>query len=805
MKKKIYLLALLASALPSGAGLMAQDDLFTMSLEELMALEVVTATRTAERLMDAPAVVTVITREDIERYGYQDLAQVLARVPEVYAHFEGHNTNVDFRGFFSNNTQRRILFLVDGMKLNDNFHFGDFYADLVNDLSFVERIEVIRGPGAALYGNNSVLGVVNIITRQEPGVSLRLNAPMLGQASQALEYALDLRQKHGDFRYALHLDWFSGQVAYDTRTDWYNAYGQDGVADFQFGTDFYLRADNSAERQALAVGAPAPNFKLDLAYGDFTVGAFLFSRRSNWVWPKDNVTFNHPENDRAWGSGSAFIRYEPRRGWLADKGFRFELWHNANTNREVAAYDVQRAVPRLSGAVFANAFSSDSILSQGQAAFLLDPDGDFYEYVSAAVRPSDLDTARLVANGGGAKFVYQGVDHVTDMNFLLSPIAREKLNVMLGGNFKVADYQNYQRFSYANNAFIGWARWGGISAQGSALGAFAQAIYTPWPAFSVIAGLRFDQQTVDRVFRQLGGELRYSATAWQDGLPTGFEPILAEDRVASDLTPRLALNYRFSDRTNLRLIYAQAFRAVPSQEINRLPLAFGDAQSEKTTNYEAALSTMLGSSISLVANAFHLVGSEIYQWNSAVNSFTKGTGWHNTGGSLALAFRPLEGIEAWANATYYALRKPTDTYNFFRDPQGVLLPNQYEALDSPSFLLKMGASRHWRTTGTLLALEMLHNGKIQSYHPADPASGAYFFLHQIPASTQFNLNIGQDFAKLGFPGVRASVRVDNVLGQDVWNVMPFEAEATWAATSYERPHQLPGFGRRFYLSASYAF
>ncbi len=164
----------------------AQEDssrkvkLFTSSAEEILKLkkddeselQVVTASRIKENLSDAPASITVITREDIERYGYRNLAELLARVPEVYTHYTGNNFDTDFRGFFTNNTRRNVLFLINGHRVNERFHFGDFYADVIGDLNNVERVEILRGPGGALYGSVAVQGVVNIITRNADPIFL---------------------------------------------------------------------------------------------------------------------------------------------------------------------------------------------------------------------------------------------------------------------------------------------------------------------------------------------------------------------------------------------------------------------------------------------------------------------------------------------------------------------------------------------------------------------------------------------------------------------------------------------------------
>jgi len=122
LTSNLYFMRTLIIFLFIPAILVAQDSsrikLFSSSVEEVLKLkkdeereiQVVTASRLKENLSDAPASITVITREEIERYGYRNLAELLARVPEVYTHYTGNNYDTDFRGFFTNNTRRNVLF-----------------------------------------------------------------------------------------------------------------------------------------------------------------------------------------------------------------------------------------------------------------------------------------------------------------------------------------------------------------------------------------------------------------------------------------------------------------------------------------------------------------------------------------------------------------------------------------------------------------------------------------------------------------------------------------------------------------------
>src|SRR6185437_9240536 len=132
----------------------------------------VTATRTPLPIEQIPAGVTVITRERIETHGYNTLIDALSDVPGVHvspAGGPGAQTSVFIRG----TSGQHVLVLRDGMPINDSADVNGAYTLFGNDtLADVERIEIIRGPMAALYGSGAIGGVINIITRRGtlPGV-----------------------------------------------------------------------------------------------------------------------------------------------------------------------------------------------------------------------------------------------------------------------------------------------------------------------------------------------------------------------------------------------------------------------------------------------------------------------------------------------------------------------------------------------------------------------------------------------------------------------------------------------------------
>lgn len=146
-------------------GLTSAESLKKLSLEQLMDVEVTSVSRTRERLGDAAAAVYVVTNEEIRRSGATTIPDALRGVPGLHvAQRSASSWAVSARGFSSVNSEK-LLVLSDTRSLYTPLFSGVFWD--VHDLLLqdVERIEVIRGPGAALWGSNAVNGVINIITR----------------------------------------------------------------------------------------------------------------------------------------------------------------------------------------------------------------------------------------------------------------------------------------------------------------------------------------------------------------------------------------------------------------------------------------------------------------------------------------------------------------------------------------------------------------------------------------------------------------------------------------------------------------
>lgn len=129
--------------------------------------EVTAASRQAESIFDAPASVTILPQEELRAFGFQTVWDALGGLRGIYQSNDLTYPSLGFRGFSQpQDYGNRVLTLTDGHVMNDDL-LGSSYVgyDARSDLMDVERIEVVRGPGSALYGTNAFFGVINVVTR----------------------------------------------------------------------------------------------------------------------------------------------------------------------------------------------------------------------------------------------------------------------------------------------------------------------------------------------------------------------------------------------------------------------------------------------------------------------------------------------------------------------------------------------------------------------------------------------------------------------------------------------------------------
>ena len=158
-------LVALADLVPSALAQQPKPDLADLSLEELANFQITSVSRRAERLSDAAASIFAITGDDIRRSGATSLPEALRLAPNLQvARVDAQQYAISARGFNST-TANKLLVLIDGRTVYTPLFSGVFWDAQDVFLDDVERIEVISGPGATLWGANAVNGVINVTTR----------------------------------------------------------------------------------------------------------------------------------------------------------------------------------------------------------------------------------------------------------------------------------------------------------------------------------------------------------------------------------------------------------------------------------------------------------------------------------------------------------------------------------------------------------------------------------------------------------------------------------------------------------------
>ena len=145
---------------PAGAA-----ELSELALEELLQVDVVSASRFAQSAEEAPATVSVIGEEELRSHGYRNLAEALVTLPGVYSSYDRAYTLVGVRGFNRpGDYGSRLLLLTDGARRNDPLYDQALFGNEAPiEVDWVKRLEFVAGPASAVYGSNALFGTVNTV------------------------------------------------------------------------------------------------------------------------------------------------------------------------------------------------------------------------------------------------------------------------------------------------------------------------------------------------------------------------------------------------------------------------------------------------------------------------------------------------------------------------------------------------------------------------------------------------------------------------------------------------------------------
>ncbi len=254
-KKVLVMGMLFMPTLPA----LATKNLEQLSLEELMNVSIVGASKYEQKQQQVAAAVSIITRKDIRTYGWRTLGEALASLPGIHTTYDYQYDYLGTRGLgLPGDFNTRVLITINGNRINDaTYDQGPTGRDFPLDIDLIERIEFIPGPGSAVYGQNAMLGVVNIVTRKGADIKGAELSASYQTAESMPQERVTLGKRFDNGTDALIS--FSGLQA--RGADRFFEFGDSGVSGVA------RRLDGENVKQVFARASRGP-FEFDFIYGD---------------------------------------------------------------------------------------------------------------------------------------------------------------------------------------------------------------------------------------------------------------------------------------------------------------------------------------------------------------------------------------------------------------------------------------------------------------------------------------------------------------------------------------------------------
>ena len=244
---------------------------------EMDVAKVSSASKFEQKETEAPASVTVISADEIKRYGYRTLADVLNSAQGFLVSYDRNYSFLGVRGINLGDFNSRVLLLVDGHRVNNSLTDGASIGnDFIVDLDLVDQVEIVRGPGSVLYGNNAFLGVINVVTRKPKDLN-----------------GFEVSGEYAGF------DTYKGRVTYGKAFTNGLELLLSGSIYESAGAErlFYKQFDTPAQNNGIAQGLDGEEYGSvfgSLSYHDFTLeGAFIRRKKDNPT-AQFLTTFNDP-------------------------------------------------------------------------------------------------------------------------------------------------------------------------------------------------------------------------------------------------------------------------------------------------------------------------------------------------------------------------------------------------------------------------------------------------------------------------------------------------------------------------------
>ncbi len=280
-------------------------SLADLTIEQLMEIPVDTvygASKYEQKVTEAPSSISIITADEIKKFGWRTLADVLRSVRGVYVPDDRNYAYLGIRGFLQpGDYNTRFLVLVDGHRMNDNVYDSAYVGqDSVIDVDLIERVEVIRGPSSSIYGSSAFFGVINVITKHASrvdGIEVSVEAASFDTYKERFSFGTT----------------FSNDVEWLLSGSRYTSEGQDRLYypefDQRIGSDPRATHNGVAENQD---GEEAHSLFTSLRYQDFTLSGAFAARNKEVPTASFGTIFNDGREETTDGRGYVDLKYDHR-------------------------------------------------------------------------------------------------------------------------------------------------------------------------------------------------------------------------------------------------------------------------------------------------------------------------------------------------------------------------------------------------------------------------------------------------------------------------------------------------------------
>ena len=298
----------------------------SMDNEELLFADipsVFSASKYEQKVTEAPARISIVTADEIQRYGHRTLIDILNTLPGFQSTYDRNFSFIGNRGFnIPGDYNTRILLLIDGHRVNENVYDGaEADRGLVIDVDLIKRVEVVRGPASSLYGSSAFFGVINIITKQ-------------GRDYQGMEVSAAAGDQ----------ETYQGRLSYGKRfTNGFemllSASGYDSDGDDRL---YYAEFDDPSSNYGIAKDADDANnqsFYAKLAYDEFTLSAVYSEYEKGIPTASYETIFNDSRTQTTEGRAYLDLKYQHLNDNGADitaRLFYDDYWYKGDWAYEYA-------------------------------------------------------------------------------------------------------------------------------------------------------------------------------------------------------------------------------------------------------------------------------------------------------------------------------------------------------------------------------------------------------------------------------------------------------------------------------------